>query len=71
MANKRIDFTDASLNMSTVGCANVWSWNFGDGSGSSAAQNPTYTYGNGSTKNVTLTVSNAAGSSTITKTVDP
>lgn len=70
-ANKVIAFTDTSTHMATPGCANVWSWNFGDGSGSSSAQNPTYTYGNGSSKNVTLTVSNSAGSSAITKTVNP
>ncbi len=70
-ANKTINFTDTSTHMATPGCANVWSWNFGDGSGSSSLQNPTYTYANGSSKHVTLTVSNAAGSSTITKTVNP
>lgn len=70
-ANKKIDFTDTSTNMSTPGCANVWSWNFGDGAGTSAQQNPTYTYQTGSQRDVTLTVSNAAGSSSVTIRVRP
>jgi PKD repeat protein len=70
-SNKVINFTDTSTNMATPSCVNVWSWNFGDGSGLSTAQSPTHTYGNGSSKNVTLSVSNSAGSSAITKTVNP
>ncbi len=70
-ANKRIDFTDTSTNMATAGCINVWSWNFGDGAGTSAAQNPTYTYQTGSRRDVTLTVSNSAGSSSRTIEVRP
>jgi Flp pilus assembly protein TadG len=70
-ANKRIDFTDTSTNMATAGCNNVWSWNFGDGAGTSAAQHPTYTYQTGSQRDVTLTVSNDAGSSSVTIRVRP
>jgi PKD repeat protein len=69
--NKRITFTDQSTYQ--VGCPITnWLWDFGDpnDSTSSNAQNPTHTYpNNNSTYTVTLTVTNSAGSSSITKTI--
>lgn len=57
-------FTDKSQNSPTS-----WHWNFGDGTTSTEA-NPTHTYPPGdSTYNVTLTVSNAIGTDSITKKV--
>ncbi|MBN1431742.1 MAG: PKD domain-containing protein [Methanomicrobiaceae archaeon] len=52
-----VTFTDLS-----TGGPTSWSWNFGDG-GTSTVQNPSYTYNSVGTYDVTLTVSNAAGSS--------
>jgi hypothetical protein len=43
----------------------AWAWVFGDG-GSSTVQHPTYTYETAGTFAVTLTVSNAHGSDTLT-----
>lgn len=61
--NETVQFTDAS-----TGSPSSWLWNFGDGS-VSAAQNPTHAYASPTTFGVTLTVSNASGSNTITKAV--
>ncbi len=52
-----VTFTDLS-----TGGPTSWLWNFGDG-GTSTVHNPSYTYNNVGTYDVTLTVSNAAGSS--------
>ena len=57
-----VAFTDAS-----TGSPTSWSWTFGDG-GTSTAQNPSRTYTAGGTYTVALTVSNAAGSNTQTRT---
>ena len=43
-----------------------WSWDFGDGGGSTA-QNPTHVYAVPGTYSVSLTVTNALGSDTVTK----
>lgn len=56
-------FTDASANKPTS-----WRWDFGDG-GSSTAQNPEHAYSQVGTYNVTLTATNAAGSSSKSKFV--
>jgi PKD repeat protein len=45
-----------------------WSWNFGDGTPNSSMQNPTHTFNSPGLYNVTLTASNANGSSTSTMT---
>ena len=61
-------FTNLSTNM-VPGCEPIWSWNFGDGSGASSLQDPTYLYVTANTTpgfTVSLTASNAAGSSTAT-----
>ncbi|HEY6934447.1 MAG TPA: PKD domain-containing protein, partial [Marmoricola sp.] len=53
-----VHFTDTSLNKPTS-----WTWRFGDGK-TSVFQNPNHPYASAGTYNVTLTVTNAAGSST-------
>jgi PKD repeat protein len=57
-----VQFTDGSS-----GDPTSWSWNFGDG-GSSTAQNPSHTYTAAGTYTVSLTVANADGSDTMTRT---
>jgi PKD repeat protein len=56
-----VAFTDTS-----TGTPTAWSWNFGDGT-SSTQKSPTHTYSAAGSYTVTLTVSNAAGSNTVTK----
>ncbi len=56
-----VNFTDQS-----TGAAS-WDWDFGDG-GSSTAQNPSHEYTSAGTYTVSLTVTNACGSDTETKT---
>ncbi|MCB5292954.1 FG-GAP-like repeat-containing protein [Arthrobacter sp. SO3] len=62
-----VNFTDTS-----AGSPTEWAWDFGDG-GTSTKQNPAYTYDAGGTYTATLTVTNAAGSTSATQeiTVDP
>lgn len=62
-----VAFTDTS-----TGAPTQWAWNFGDGQ-SSTAQNPTHLFSDAGSYNVTLTASNAGGSTTATKqiTVNP
>ncbi len=57
-----VTFTDTSANLPTS-----WLWDFGDGS-TSLEQNATHTYTLAGTYTVNLTVTNAAGSNTTTKT---
>ena len=57
-----VSFTDVS-----TGGPTSWSWNFGDGN-TSTQQNPTHTYSTAGTYSVSLTVSNATGSATASKT---
>ncbi len=57
-----VTFADQSSNAPTT-----WSWTFGDG-GSSTAQNPSYTFNAVGVYTVSLTVTNAFGSDTVTKT---
>ena len=61
-AGQPVSFTDTS-----TGSPTSWSWDFGDG-GTSSDQNPVHTFGQG-TYPVSLTVSNAIGSTTATRTV--
>ncbi|MBI5362828.1 MAG: PKD domain-containing protein, partial [Planctomycetes bacterium] len=58
-----VDFTDQS----TGGVPTAWSWTFGDG-GSSTARNPTHVYTASGYYTVSLLVSNAYGSDTLTLT---
>jgi len=57
-----VQFTDQS-----TGGPTSWSWTFGDG-GTSTAQNPSHQYTAGGNFTVSLTVSNAGGSDSETKT---
>ncbi|WP_141241694.1 PKD domain-containing protein, partial [Methanosarcina spelaei] len=57
-----VAFTDTSTGLPTK-----WKWNFGDGA-SSTIQNPKHKYSKAGKYTVTLTVTNAKGSNTITKT---
>ena len=61
--NLTVRFTDLSTNSPSS-----WQWDFGDGSPNSTDQNPVHTYTAAGTYTVTLTVSNAYGSSTLRKT---
>jgi PKD repeat protein len=56
-----VAFTDTS-----TGSPTGWKWNFGDGT-TSTKQNPTHKYSKAGNYTVVLTVSNAAGSNTVTK----
>ncbi|MCU0631571.1 MAG: SBBP repeat-containing protein, partial [Methanolinea sp.] len=56
-----VQFTDTSTHDPTS-----WAWTFGDG-GTSTLQNPNHTYTLPGTYNVTLTVTNEAGSDSLTK----
>ncbi|AKB48667.1 hypothetical protein MSKOL_2890 [Methanosarcina sp. Kolksee] len=57
-----VAFTDKS-----TGLPEKWKWNFGDGT-TSREKNPTHKYLQEGKYKITLTVSNTAGSSTVTKT---
>jgi PKD repeat protein len=57
-----VNFADQS-----TGNPTSWSWTFGNG-GTSTAPNPTHSYASAGTYTVSLTVSNACGSDTETKT---
>ena len=47
-------------------CAAQWAWSFGDQVGGATVPNPLYSYSKKGTYQVTLLVSNSAGSSTKT-----
>jgi PKD repeat protein len=57
-----VNFTDNS-----AGNPTSWSWTFGDGA-TSTAQNPSHAYTQANTYTVSLTVTNAGGSHTLTRT---
>jgi PKD repeat protein len=66
----QFDTTNNSINMSTAGCNNIWSWNFGDGTGISSSQSPAnHIYTKRGSYTIELTASNLAGTSTSKKTV--
>ena len=62
-AGQSVQFTDTS-----AGTPTSWLWNFGDGA-SSTSQNPSRSYSTAGPKTVSLTVTNAFGSNSTTKTV--
>jgi PKD repeat protein len=62
--------TDASANMGTAGCNNIWSWNWGDGGGNSSTKTPpSHLYDAQGTFTIQLTASNTAGTSTTSRVV--
>jgi len=66
----QFDTTNNSINMSTVGCNNIWSWNFGDGTGISSSQSPAnHIYTKRGDYTIELTASNLGGTSTSSRTV--
>ncbi|MDW5549602.1 PKD domain-containing protein [Methanosarcina sp.] len=60
-APMKVQFTDKS-----TGTPKKWKWDFGDGT-TSTKQNPTHKYSKAGVYTVKLTVTNAAGSNTVTK----
>jgi hypothetical protein len=64
VSGRAVSFTDAS-----VGNPTSWSWAFGDGA-TSTERNPSHVYATPGAYTVSLTVANAYGSDTETKTVD-
>ena len=60
---------DVAFDDASTGAPTSWFWNFGDGSSGSTLQNPTHTYAASGTYLVRLTVSNLAGSDTLTQSV--
>jgi len=58
-----VQFTDSSS-----GSPTAWSWNFGDGSPAETSRNPSHVYSSAGTFSVSLTATNSAASSTVTKT---
>ncbi len=66
--NQSVKFTDTSTNL-----PDTWSWDFGFGGiggiGTSQVQNPSFAFPTAQSYTVKLTVSNCAGSSTVSKTV--
>ena len=58
-----VQFTDSSS-----GSPTAWSWDFGDGSPAETNRNPSHVYSSAGTFSVSLTATNSAGSSTVTKT---
>lgn len=63
-------FTDFSTNMTNPACNNIWSWSFGDGSGASSAEHPSYVYNKKGNYTATLVVSNDAGNSSDSVTIN-
>jgi len=63
-AGLQVNFVDRSTNAPTS-----WLWTFGDGTPTSAQQNPIHTYAAGGNYTVSLTATNAAGSSNTSQVV--
>ena len=61
--NQAVAFTDTS-----TGTPSSWNWNFGDG-GTSTAQNPSHTFTAEGSYPVSLSVSNAYGTDTVSRSV--
>ncbi len=59
-----VTFTDT-----TTGAPTSWAWSFGDGTTSTAQNPPLHTFVNTGNFTVTMTATNAGGSSTFTKTI--
>jgi formylglycine-generating enzyme required for sulfatase activity len=63
VAGQSVQFSDAS-----TGTPTTWSWHFGDG-GTSAAQHPGHAFSTVGTFTVTLSVSNSAGSNSVSRSL--
>ncbi|MCE1204450.1 MAG: PKD domain-containing protein [Holophagaceae bacterium] len=63
VAGATVQFTDTS-----AGAPTTWSWSFGDGSGS-PSQHPNHVFAQPGTYSVTLTVSNAGGTASLSRTL--
>jgi PKD repeat protein len=56
--------------MAAAGCNNIWSWNWGDGTGNTSLQSPPgHTYQSQGPYTIQLSVSNTAGTSTVSHVV--
>jgi outer membrane protein assembly factor BamB len=70
MANETSGFTPLTVQFSDFSTGTKpleYQWNFGDGTPNETVQDPVHTYTEDGTYNVTLTVSNSAGNSTLAK----
>jgi PKD repeat protein len=65
-AGVQVQFTDTSRN---VTAGTTWSWNFGDGTPTSSERSPRHTFNARDTYDVTLTVTNSGGTSSVTKPI--
>ncbi len=63
LVGETVQFKDES-----IGSPTSWLWTFGEGEGTSTEKNPSHVYNRAGEYTVTLTVSNANGSSSATKT---
>ncbi len=71
--NPRRNITFTDLSTAPAACPiTTWLWDFGDGTPSSNAPNPFHSFpSNNGTWNVTLTVTNSSGSTSVTRSVSP
>ena len=60
-----------TFNDTSTGTPTSWAWDFGDGTVSSVKNPPAHTYASSAVYNVTLTVTNAGGTDTVTQVVKP
>jgi PKD repeat protein len=67
--NDSIQFTDLSTHITPGQCSAQWAWNFGDQRGGATVPSPLYAYSKKGTYQVTLLVSNSAGSDTKTLSI--
>lgn len=65
----KVEGLDVAFADASTGAPTSWRWDFGDGTAPDTRQNPTHHYNAGGTYTVTLTVANAAGTSTISQLV--
>lgn len=66
----QVNELDATFMDSSTGSPTSWQWDFGDGSAGSTERNPVHSYGRRGTYTVELTVTNAAGSDSVSQFVE-